>query len=39
MTNQSELFKLADSFGKEKLKLLQRVEIYAEKRNKIHYET
>ncbi|CAD8106522.1 unnamed protein product [Paramecium primaurelia] len=39
MTNQSELFKLADAFAKEKQKLLQRVEIYAEKRNKIHYET
>ncbi|CAK59926.1 unnamed protein product (macronuclear) [Paramecium tetraurelia] len=39
MTNQSELFKLADSFAKEKLKLLQRVEIYTEKRNKVHYET
>ncbi|CAD8194140.1 unnamed protein product [Paramecium pentaurelia] len=38
-TNQSELFKLADSFAKEKQKLQQRVEIYAEKRNKIHYET
>ncbi|CAD8113709.1 unnamed protein product [Paramecium sonneborni] len=39
MTNQSELFKLAESFAKEKQKLLQRVEIYTEKRNKIHYET
>ncbi|CAK91944.1 unnamed protein product (macronuclear) [Paramecium tetraurelia] len=39
MTNQSEFFKLADSFAKEKQKLLQRVEIYADKRNKIHYET
>ncbi|CAD8117813.1 unnamed protein product [Paramecium sonneborni] len=39
MINQSELFKQAESFAKEKQKLLQRVEIYVEKRNKIHYET